>query len=277
MQRRVWLWFALIFAGLFLFVGSLTTRAGSVGPTVEDRVVIAAPIQLLLAGGDRFLAADLEAIRSLASGPGGGDDDALYRIRAHSAVAQLNPCHEDNYYTGNALLTWGGAVAEGNDILLRAMGCRTWDEFPAFFYGFNQYFFLRDYEGARRALETAAQRANLNAAIYRRVAIMITAATIPDERMALAYLRQERNHTRDPNLQQMLDKRVIRLEGLLAIREAQRLFEQKFGRALNTPEELIRSGIIDEIPTDPLKLGYEFKNGKFELRQLRIAGIEDER
>jgi hypothetical protein len=38
-------------------------------------------------------------------------------------VVQLNPCHEDNYYQGNALLTWGGAVAEGNELLKRATDC----------------------------------------------------------------------------------------------------------------------------------------------------------
>lgn len=62
----------------------------------------------MLYGGDRFLAADLELIRLSATGMDNGSTDAEYLIRAQRVVAELNPCHEDNYYLANGLLAWGG-------------------------------------------------------------------------------------------------------------------------------------------------------------------------
>jgi hypothetical protein len=263
-----------IFAGLraAMPVGSSLPEA-----TVSDRVVIAAPVQLLLAGGDQFLAANFEAIRLAATSDAsmaGGSDDAAFRIRAHRVVAQLNPCHEDNYYVGNALLSWGGAPEEGSDLLRRATGCRTWDEFPPFFLGFNEQFFNRNAAGAQHAFEIAAQRSVANAPIFRRMAIMVAAGELDDERMAVNYLKSQRDGADDPRLRDMLDKRVVRLEGLLSLREAQRRYEERFGKPLTDPVVLISSGLLSAFPTDPLRLGYTFANGRFELRKLEIDGME---
>ena len=244
---------------------------------VFDRVVLSPALQILMTGGDRFLAANLESIRSAATtsdAPKAAEYNASFTTRSRSAVAQLNPCHEDNYYQGNALLTWGGAVAEGNDLLRRATECRTWDEVPPFFYGFNQYFFLHDVEGARAALETAATRATDNAAGFRKFAIMLAAGELKDDSAALDFLQRERAATADPKLQGMLDKRIARVEGLISLRSAQQRYEARFGQPLSDPAALIESGELDAFPKDPLRIGYEFADGHFQLKELKIAGLE---
>lgn len=246
-------------------------------PEVFDRVVVSAPVQLLLTGGDRFLAANIESIRAVATtsdNPEAAEANASFAIRARRVVAQLNPCHEDNYYQGNALLTWGGAVAEGNDLLKRATECRTWDEIPPFFYGFNQYFFLHDVEGARASLEIAAKRATDNAAGFRKFAIMLAAGELKDDSAALDFLQQERAQTSDPKLQGMLDKRIARLQGLITLRAAQQRYEARFGQPLTNPQALIDSGELEAFPNDPLRIGYEFADGRFRLKELKIAGLE---
>lgn len=251
----------------------------SAAPPAEvfDRVVVSAPVQVLMTAGDRFLAANFESIRAVATAsdaPEAAEANASFAIRARRVVAQLNPCHEDNYYQGNALLTWGGAVADGNELLKRATDCRTWDEVPPFFYGFNQYFFLHDVEGARAALEIAAERATDNAAGFRKFAIMLAAGELNDDSAALEFLQRERAATADPKLQGMLDKRVTRLEGLIALRAAQQRYEARFGHALTDPTALIDSGELDAFPNDPLRIGYEFTEGRFRLKELKIAGLE---
>ncbi len=246
-------------------------------PEVFDRVVVSAPVQLLLTGGDRFLAANIESIRAVATtsdNPEAAEANASFAIRARRVVAQLNPCHEDNYYQGNALLTWGGTVAEGNDLLKRATECRTWDEIPPFFYGFNQYFFLHDVEGARASLEIAAERATDNAAGFRKFAIMLAAGELKDDSAALDFLQQERTQTSDPKLQGMLDKRIARLQGLITLRAAQQRYEARFGQPLTNPQALIDSGELEAFPNDPLRIGYEFVDGRFRLKELKIAGLE---
>jgi hypothetical protein len=262
-----------------LFISVVLWRAGepptATPPPPHDRVVIAAPVLTLLYGGDRFLAADLEALRLAATGIGNGWADTNYLIRAHKVVAELNPCHEDNLYLANGLLTWGGAVDEGGAILQRATECRHWDHVPPFLYGFNQYFFNRDIETAQQLLELAASRSERDAAALRKLAVMIEVEQIEDEKIALDLLRRERDQARSAQLTAMLDKRVRRLEGLALLREAQRTYEQRTGKPLQEPGELLAAGILDEFPQDPMNWGYEFKDGRFVLRKIKVAGVEE--
>jgi hypothetical protein len=111
----------------------------------------------------------------------------------------------------------------------------------------------------------------------RNTAIMIRAEQFHDEQAAMTYLRAERDLAKDPVLKDMLDKRVRRLANLLLLRNAQRLFEQRQGRALSAPEELIKSGILTGFPSDPLGIGYEFTDGRFILHERKIAGFEGAR
>ena len=241
----------------------------------HDRVVIAAPVLVGLYGGDRFLAANLETIRLSATGINYGVPDDFYLIRAHKVVSELNPCHENNYYLANALLTWGGAVEEGGDILVRATDCRHWDELPPFLYGFNQYFFNRNIPAAQTALEQAALRSEHNADGYRRLAITIAIEQIEDEKIALEMLRQERDRAESARLVGMLNQRVERLEGLVLLRDAQRAYEAQTGQPLSDPGLLIAEGYLAAFPNDPMRWGYEFKNGQFHLRRVRVAGVEE--
>lgn len=250
-----------------------------VAPSQEltDRVVVPAPVQLLLAGGDRFLAADIEAIRASATTsdlPSAITDNLSFSIRSRDTVARLNPCHEDNYYLANALLTWGGATSQGNEVLRLATTCRYWDEFPPFFYGFNLYYFDRNITEAKRMIDVAADRSQRNANPLRKLAIMLTAENFKDDNTALTYLESERDHARDAKLRETLEKRVQRLQGLILLRQAQKTYEERFGKPLAEPNELLSTGILQDFPIDPLKIGYEFDGVRFNLRQVKIAGLE---
>lgn len=243
--------------------------------TLTDRVVVPAPLLVALYGGDRFLAAGLETIRLAATGMDDRGVHTSYLVRAQKEVSRLNPCHEDNYYLANGLLTWGGAVEEGNDVLRAAVECRFWDEIPPFFYGINLSFFQHNNEEAARVLEIGADRSPQNAAAMRKLAVMLRVEQLADERLALNYLIQQRESASDPKLQDMLDERVIRLQGLIALREAQRRYEQEHG-PLTTLDQLVEQHLIDNLPADPLRLGYELRDGHIELKKLKIAGLEEQ-
>ncbi len=212
-------------------------------------------------------------MRLAATGMRDGQGDTSYLIRAQQVVAQLNACNEDNYYLANGLLTWGGAVNEGNQVLHAAVRCRTWDFVPAFFYGINLAFFQQDISGAQRVLELGAQRSPVNAANLRKLAVMLRAEAFADEKLALDYLIQQRSSANETKLREMLDKRVVRLQGLVALREAQRLYEAKFGR-LTSIEQLIIAGLLKALPDDPLRLGYELRDGQIILKRMKIVGLE---
>lgn len=266
-------------AAVFLFSALAAWRAQQqVALTPQffvDRVVIPAPLLIVLHGGDRFLAAGLETMRLAATGIDDRGVDTGYLIRAQREVARLNACHEDNYYLANGLLTWSGAVEQGNDVLRAAVQCRFWDEFPPFFYGINLSFFQHDNEEAARLLEIGALRSTRNAAGMQKLAVMLRAEQFADERLALNYLTQQRDGSADPKLKAMLDKRIIRLQGLIQLRKAQRQYEGEHG-SLTDLQQLISRGILDQLPADPLRLGYELRDGYIELRKLKIAGLEEQ-
>lgn len=269
----------LALAGFAAFVAAVLWRSGQPivfhNATVKDRVVVSAPVLTALYAGDRFLAANMEAIRLSATAVDQGQADIHYLVRAQVVVAQLNACHEDNYYLANGLLTWGGAVAEGNEVLRRAMSCRFWDGIPPFFYGVNLAFFEKDKTQAVQALELSAERWPENAVTLRRMAIMLRAEALADERLAVNYLMQQRDTTHDPKLREMLDKRVIRLQGLIDLRAAQRRYEEAHG-PLQDFQQLVDSGEMAMLPQDPLRLGYELRDGRIEFRELKIPGMENQ-
>lgn len=277
MRGRLSLPFALLCFALFASIAAWRAHQPvALMPKIfTGRVVIPAPLLVALHGGDRFLAADLETMRLAATGLDDRGADTGYLVRAQKEVARLNPCHEDNYYLANGLLTWGGAVEEGNEVLLAAVACRFWDEFPPFFYGINLSFFQHNNEEAARMLEIGAGRSTQNAAAMQKLAIMLRAEQFADERLALNYLIQQRDSASDSKLHDMLDKRVIRLQGLIALRDAQRRYEQEHG-PLTSLDQLIEQHMIESLPTDPLRLGYELRDGHVELKKLKIAGLEEQ-
>lgn len=276
-RRHAPLLFAVLGFALFAETASWRDHVQSTPMPESDlgRVVISAPILVALYGGDRFLAASLEVMRLAATGMDDRGVDTGYLIRAQQEVAGLNPCHEDNYFLANGLLTWGGAVDQGNRVLDAAVDCRFWDYVPPFFYGINKSFFEQDRENAARLLEVSAVRSPENAANLRKMAILLRAEQLADERLALNYLLQQRSAAADPRLREMLDKRVVRLQGLVTLREAQRHFEAKNG-ALVRLEQLVEAGLLPAVPDDPLRLGYELREGRIILKKLQIAGIEDQ-
>lgn len=238
------------------------------------QVVISAPIQVLMYAGDRHLAANMEAMRVAAAGPSEEFALAEYRVRAYELVSLLNPCHEDNLYLSNAMLSWGGSVETANVILERATVCRYWDYIPPFFLSFNRYFFNRDLDGAIQAMDIAAERSEENRTALRKASIVMASEKFNDEQIAVDYLRSERDNATDPKLKMLLERRLKRLEGLLVLRKAQARFEKEKGHPLTQANELVTSGILPALPEDPTRIGYKLVDGKFQLGTITINGVE---
>lgn len=269
------IWFGITVSAIIFWLSAALLGGSGKRDEMASSVVLPAFVQVVIYGGDRYLASNIEYVRGAMSGGEIRQDEAVFRARVHQEVSALNPCHADNYWVGNAELTWGGGQSEGAEILDRAMRCRFWDEWPAFFLAFNRHFFGRDAQGARSALEIAAQRADeKNAAAYRNLAVMLVANELKDSMLALELVRKERDSATDIRLRRLLDQRVGRLEGLVILRRAKQDFEAALSRPLQQAEELLDAGYLKAFPVDPLGLGYEFRDGEFYLRRLRHEGLE---
>jgi len=237
----------------------------------QDRVVINAPLLVLLYGSDRFLAANIESMRLAATSFNYYTDelDIHYLVRSQYVVAQLNPCHEDNYYWANGFLTHSGAVDIGNNILIRASNCRIWDGIPSFLYATNLMFIKSDTKEAIKAFKLSASRWKANAIMINNILLSITTNQFDDAKQALDYLEQQRNQTSDERTKRALDRRITRIEQLIVLRNAQKEYEAKYGE-LEYLDQLVERQILDELPEDPLFLGFEIRNGRVEIKQIKF-------
>lgn len=124
-------------------------------------------------------------------------------------------------------------------------------------------------------LELSAERWPSNAAALRKFAVMLKVESFSDERLALDYLQQQLSSASDYKLRNMLEKRVFRLQGLIELREAQRHYEALYG-ALISLQQLVDSGLLVSLPQDPLRLGYELRDGRIQMKKLKLVGMENQ-
>lgn len=214
------------------------------------------PVQLANAFADPYLASNLNVFRSLMVDPRITEDET-YRIQAVLQVdaAFFNPRHEDNYYVGAAILPWNGQVQAAQQVLRQAADARPWDMWPAFFYAFNAMYFERDMGRAGHWAEVAAQRHPKNAAALRDIAAKWYERG-DDPRVAIGILKAMYEQSRDQSFRQMLAARLQRLDGLLALRQAAEAYRLETGRRPDRMEVLLGYAGLQQLPKDPLALGY---------------------
>ncbi|RRD67865.1 hypothetical protein EII19_03575 [Comamonadaceae bacterium OH2310_COT-174] len=229
-------------------------------PKVNEGLRVRVPVllQVLQAGGDRYLAADLAVIRNITVGTEVNDSETL-RIQAVLAedVALMNPRHEDNYYMAAALLPWQGYVQEGQAVLRRAAQTRVWDMWPAFFYAFNTSYFERDYAQAAQWAERAALRTGEpNASALRAMAAKWLERG-DDPAQGIEMIERLKTITSDERSLRLMDARIERLRGLQALRQAASAYRQRHGMPPARLEQLLGEGLLTALPRDPLGMGYE--------------------
>jgi hypothetical protein len=250
-----------LFVALIAFAASTAGLAKVAPKRADDAMRVAIPrlAQVALFGGDRHLAANFTVFRALVT-PDARNQAAHLRVQAiaQREAAWLNPAHEDNYYVAAAILPWGGEVDAAQQVLAAAIDARPFDMLPGFFYGFNELYFRNDPVSAAKAVQRAARAADE----ANRHALEVTAARwfarSDDPAVALGYLTAMREQARTRALTDYLDARILRLERLIALREAAAAFAAASGRPPRRLDELVGQapGLLAAIPEDPLGLGF---------------------
>lgn len=236
-------------------------RMGALPRTASDpefSVRLPVPAQVLMAVGDRHLAADLAGFRVLVADTARMESqDYALQAGLQRDIAFLNPAHEDNYYIAAAILPWGGQLEASQVILRRAAEARPMDFQPLFYYGFNLFHFYRKpAEGAAALLESADRAADVQdqmglkstAALWLERGYTVGEAATRVEAMA--------NAAPPGGFRKYLQARAGRLRSLAQLRGLARTYEEQSGQRLRDIGDLVRSGLIDAIPRDPLGGGY---------------------
>lgn len=211
-----------------------------------------------MAAGDSYLAANLGIFKAMVVGThlDNRQETKLFGDLLETTMA-LNPSHEDAYYQAQATLPWEGFHRLNQRIQVAATRERPWDWLPAYFAGFNLYYFAKDPEsGAHYILKAADRTSNPQKAGLRSLAgRWISLGTRPQE--ALKMVQAMAESTRHRQLKRDLDKRQDQLRGLIRLQEAERSYRQKTGQSPDTLPDLIGFAGLKEIPEDPFKRGYQ--------------------
>jgi len=239
--------------------------------TVALELQVALPlfVQVFMTAGDRYLAADLGAIRALvvATDKMRPED---YRIlgKIQEDVSWLNPAHEDNYYTATAILPWNGELEAAQTILARAGKARYFDFQPAFYYAFNLLQFKGDAAAASEWLRAAAEKLPDD---EERLIMQNLAARWIDKAqdidLAIRVVEAMAGQAKRKDFRAYLEQRVARLHSLKNLRAAAERFRERFGRPPAKLQELVEAGFIGAIPADPFGFGFDQdKQGRIILR-----------
>ncbi len=221
------------------------------------RVVIPGYIEVLLAGGDRHLAANIGVFRAMMIG-GDVKDELTYEVQAkvQRQVAILNPRQEDNSYVAAAILPWWGQVDEAQFILSRATESRYWDFMPPFYQGFNEYYFNKNYQAAAELVELSSSRTEgINRESFKAVAAKWYSLG-DDPRAAIGVITALKDASYDPQIQRLLQGRIDRLKILLSLRQAAERYEQERDEPVSALEQLVVAGYLKGIPNDPFGYGF---------------------
>lgn len=241
------------------FLSGMHTPVKSTQSLVRELSVrLPLAFQVITAGGDRHLAANLAGFRVLVADVFRmtGDDMAI-QAQLQRDVSWLNPAHEDNYYIAAAILSQPEWIPDAQYVLRRAADARPNDWQPLFYYGFNRYYFEKDPIAGAQALLEAVPRIteqqdswtmqNLAARWLERGYSASDAARLVDG--------MAENATPGP-FQRYLKSRAQRLRDLAMLKELATRYRDKHKRGLASLNDLVGDGLIERIPDDPLKVGY---------------------
>jgi len=166
----------------------------------------------------------------------------------HTAL-KLDPYNMDGYYFAQSFLTWEvKQFALANRLLDYGMKYRTWDWYLPFFAGFNHAYFLKDYKKAaeyfRRAGDLSGNELQINlAGRYMQES--------GQTELAIAYLKAMIVTSRNETAKKSFGVRLKAFEGARTIEIARDRFQVKEGRNPSSVAELLKSGFLQELPSDP--------------------------
>lgn len=262
----------LALLGALGFVMVLPALYTSSRPLVSPEMEVALPrfVQVLMAAGDRFLAANLAAFRALVVSTESMTSEN-YRILGivQSDAAWLNPAQEDNYYIAAAILPWAGEVAATQYILRQATEARPFDSGPPFYYAFNELHFLkRPVEAAKWLLIAADHSKDQMEQIQLQQVAALWVSKGEDKEFSIRLHRQMAKATRHKPFARFLEKRAQRLENLLLLDRAIDSYQELAGRPPSKLQQLVDKSILPAIPADPFGVSYTIgSKGKAQVVQ----------
>ncbi|RNC67628.1 MAG: hypothetical protein ED859_13725 [Desulfuromonadales bacterium] len=172
---------------------------------------------------------------------------AIYKMI--DGVTKLDPYNMDAYYFAQAVLVWDvKRIKEVNALLDYGMKYRDWDFYLPFFAGFNNAYFLKDYEKAaryyKRAGDITGDELHVNLAgryFYE------TGQTD----LAIAYLNTMIRSAKSDAIRKSFQTRLQALKEVKRVEQALVRYRTGHGGRVPSLAELVDKGYLDPPPLDP--------------------------
>ena len=165
-------------------------------------------------------------------------------------VTYLDPYNMDGYYFANGMLSWNPSLLEPLDtLLLRGMAHRPWDWQLPFFYGFNQFYFLKKPKEAAAYFERAYQLNPKNTFLPTFIARLYYQADAT--KTAIAFLEEMIRTTENEKVKEFMLVRLKALQAVSLLEDAVKLYVDKYKTNPRSLEELVDRGVLKDIPFDP--------------------------
>jgi hypothetical protein len=168
-------------------------------------------------------------------------------------VTDLDPRAEHVYRFAGFILPWEANQADAG-IRLLEKGARQFPDSWTFqyFLGFQSYFFKNDYPTALTHLRRAAQLPGVHQSVAQLIAVL--AAEQYGAETTLEFLAELERNVDSPELRAVVRENVqeARLAAALqSLNNAVEAYQQRYGHAPLTAEELVDTGLLPALPQDP--------------------------
>ena len=242
-------------------VSMLTSRVYPPALEEEIKIVPQLPISEILSLDHRGFLADIYFIQvSLHSGslmwkPLKFQFDSEWAYKMMDVITDLDPGYYTAYlFSGMGLIHNFDDVKRAKPIMEKGMAVfpDSW-ELP-FWIGYDHYVYFDDTETAAKYLWQAFQKPG---APTRFLSLMLSALKrTGDYEKAAQAMKVLMDEAQDENLKLIYAKKLVQLENLVGLQKAAMFFKEKTGRLPEDIDEMVTSGLIKEIPADPLGQEY---------------------
>ncbi len=171
--------------------------------------------------------------------------------RTINASTDMDPFFNDPYYLGSTALAWqADKIDEADALLEKGVNARAWDWTLPYYLGFNYFYFKHDNRKASQFLMEAAKRPGGGGGLVPSLAARLAQAGGETE-SAIDFLDNILRNTHDEPTRYIYGLRLNALRKVFYLERATELYRNRFKRFPHSLDELVKKGIIHDIPTDP--------------------------
>ncbi|RKY99485.1 MAG: hypothetical protein DRQ04_07470 [Candidatus Hydrothermota bacterium] len=178
------------------------------------------------------------------------DEDWGYLLKLTDLVARLNPYFFMPYYFAGVVFPWeSNYKKEVIPILERGMKYLPDEWRIPFLIGFIYFYFLDSKKRAAYYIQLASEKKDSPEYLIKLAARLYYEAG--EEESALLFLEQMERSTSEPELKKEIKRRIKVLKDILFLKGAVQKYIETTGKEPEDLEDLVRTGIIKEVPREP--------------------------